>query len=195
MDFAALIPPWLDAILITPFRWPASPLWGMWLGSLPLAFFCVFLGEYTGAALFLLRRRRRDSAQSEMFRYHNLSVRALHEGNKEVYLAANKLAQENFGKAFFAQAAIGAASLWPLPFALGWMALRFEGIALYRIPGTGRNVGYVFILLTLYILLRLLFSHCKRHLPLLGRVEEMKRRDREERGPIRSFFAEPRRPA
>ena len=188
MDFAALIPPWLDAFFIAPFRWPASPLWGMWLGSLPLAFYCVLLAEYTGAALFLLRRRCRDSTQNDIFRYHNLSVRALHEGNKEVYLAANKLAQESFGKNFFAQAAVGAASLWPLPFALGWMALRFEGIAMYRIPGTERNAGYVFILLTLYILLRILFSRCKRRLPLLSRAEDRKRRDREERGPVRSFF-------
>ncbi len=37
-------PLWLDALLIAPFRWPASPYLGMWLGSTLLALWCLILG-------------------------------------------------------------------------------------------------------------------------------------------------------
>ena len=178
MDFASLIPPWLDAFLIAPFRWTASPLWAIWLGSAPLAFYCVLLGEYSGAALFLLHHRRFGVTQEGMLHYHTLSMQALRTGDKGAYLAANTLAREEYGRYFFAQAAIGCASLWPLPFALGWMALRFEGIPIYSLPGTTRHAGYVFILLTLYIFLRLLFSRCKRRIPPFSRIARIKGRIR-----------------
>jgi hypothetical protein len=182
MDFVSFIPPWLDAFLIAPFRWTASPLWAMWLGSAPLAFYCVLLGEYSGAGLFLLQHRRSGVTQDGMLRYHTLSMQALRAGDKEAYLAANTLAREEYGKYFFTQAAIGCATLWPLPFALGWMALRFEGIPVYSVPGTTRHAGYVFILLILYILLRFLFGRCKRRIPPFARIARIKRRIREGRG-------------
>lgn len=192
MDFASFIPSWLDTFLITPFRWPESAFAGIWLGSALLALYCTILGEFFSAGLYFLHHRYYDSMQDNMIRYHNLSVDALHAGNKEAYLAANKMAQEDFGKNFFAQATIGFASLWPLPFALGWMSLRFEGIDLYTIPWTNLKAGYVFVLLSLYIAVRILFSrYGKQHVPLFRRIAELKRQAREARGVMKALFKPP----
>lgn len=189
MNFAALIPPWLDAFLIAPYRWPAWEHAGLWLGSSLLALYCTVIGEYCAAALYLLHRRYYSSMEENMVRHHNLSVDALHAGNKEAYLAANRLAQEDFGKSFFARATVGFASLWPLPFALGWMGLRFEGIDLYTIPGAGLKAGYPFVLLTLYIAARILFSrYAKRALPPFPRIAAMQRKDKEARGTMKALF-------
>lgn len=191
MDFASLIPPWLNAFFIAPFRWTDSVYWAMWLGTAPLALYCTVIGEYTGALLFLAHNRYFAVSQDDMVRYHNLSVAALHAGDKEAYLAANTMAREAFGKTFFAQASCGLASLWPVPFALGWMSLHFEGIAIYTLPGTNVHAGYVFILLTLYIAIRIIFSRCKRFLPLFGRVAAVKREAKQARGVMRPFFTRP----
>ena len=189
MDFANLMPGWLDAIFIAPFRWPANPLLGMWLGSAFLASYAVLVGEAVGAVLFFLHQRYYNTLQDDVVRYHNISVQALHSGNKDAYLAANTVAQEHFGKSFFAQASIGMSTLLPLPFVLAWMALRFEGITLHIIPVFNRPVGYVFILLTLYLVMRIMFSRLKKRLPLFRRIERIKQLAREARGPARSFFS------
>lgn len=189
MDFSLIFPAWLDSILIAPFRWPASPYVGIWLGSTLLAWYCILLGEAVSALLFLIHHRYYTSMQDSMLHYHNLSVDALHAGNKEAYLAANKLAQEDFGKSFFAQATVGLASLLPLPFALGWMASRFEGIPLYTLPVLKVSAGFVFVFLSVYILSRILFSRfVKKRLPLFNKIEEIKKQAREARGKARSFF-------
>lgn len=192
MNFAAIIPLWLDAFLIAPFRWPGWDHAGMWLGSALLAFHCTVIGEYFAAGLYFLHRRYYSGMEDNMVRYHNLSVDALHAGNKEAYLAANKLAQEDFGKSFFAQATIGFASLWPVPFALGWMSLRFEGIGMYTIPGTELRAGYVFVFLSLYILIRIFFSrYVKRVLPPFPRIAKLKRKAKEARGTMKSLLRAP----
>ena len=181
-----LFPSWLDALLIAPFRLPASPYVGMWLGAAVLAFWCLLLGELTSAVLFFAQHRRFSRMHDDMVRYHNLSVDALHAGNKEAYLAANTLAHETFGNGFFAQAAAGLASIWPLPFALAWMAQRFEGITIYAV-GSSYELGYVFVLLSAYLIERLLFARIRRRLPLFARIEAIKRASRERRVPMRPF--------
>lgn len=191
MDIGSTLFFWVDLFLITPFRIPGYqniPIWSMWLGSSVLAFYCIIIGETIGAVLFLIHRRYYLGLQDKMTRYHNISVDALHSGNKEVYLAANKLANDDFGKNFFAQASISMSTLLPVPFALGWMAQRFEDIVIYRIPGTEISLGYVFVLLSAYIVIRILFSRVKKRLPLFRRVDEIKRKASEERGPTKSFF-------
>lgn len=192
MDFASLLPPWLDTFLIAPFRWllPHDVL-GFWLGSAFLCAYCVILGEITSSLLFWCNRHYYTSMQDEMVRAHNLSVQALHAGNKEAYLAVNRQAHERFGKSFFAQAATGMSSLWPLPFALGWMSLRFAGIDVYHIPYTEKTLGYVFVMLALYIPFRILFSRLRGHLPLFSRVEAFRRQAAEARGVMRSLFGSP----
>ena len=187
MDFAALVPAWLDAFLIAPFRWPASAEGGLWLGSALLAFYSLVLGELISALVYLWHRRRLEAMQAEVLRYHNLSVDAIHAGDKQAYLAINKMAHDEFGKSFFAQAGVGMASICPVPFALGWMALRFEGIPVYDIPGTSLHAGYVFVFLTCYIALRILLARNRKHIPLLSRIEELKASARASRGQAKHF--------
>ena len=187
MDFTSLVPPWLDALLIAPFRWPAEPHAGLWLGAGCLAGLCLLLGELTSSLLFWLQRRRLLAMQDNLLHYHNLSVDALHAGDKTAYLAANKLAHEDFGRNYFAQAAVGMSGLWPLPFALAWMSLRFEGITLYHIPGTDMHASYVFVLLSCYLLFHLIFARCRKHLPFFSYIEGIKRQARERRGTARHF--------
>ena len=179
-------PFWLDALLIAPFRIPSSPYVGIWLGATVLAFWCLLLGELTSAILFFAQHRRFSRIQDDMVRYHNLSVDALHAGNKEAYFAANTLAHESFGNGFFTQATTGLASVWPVPFALAWMAQRFEGITLY-VVGSTYELGYVFVLLSVYVIERVLFVYIRCHLPLFARIESIKRAEREKRDPMRPF--------
>ena len=191
MDIASMVSGWLDAFLIAPFRWPLNAAAGMWLGSSVLALYAVILGELTGAALFLVHHKYYNSMNDEMIRFHNISVQALHAGDKESYLAANKSAQDHYGKSFFAHAGIGMATLLPLPFLLAWMAMRFEGVIVHTLPFLDKPVGYTAILLSLYIGGRVLFSRCKKRLPLFNRIDEIKREARAARGPVRSFLAPP----
>ncbi len=187
MNFATLVPAWLDALLIAPFRLPDSALIGFWLGCTTLAVLCLITGELTSALLFLLHHKRFTTMQDEVLRYHNLSVDALHSGNKEAYLATNKMAHERFGQSFFALGTLGLASIWPLPFALAWLSLRFEGVEILAVPGTSLHLGYVFVLLVCYIAVRLLFGRCRRFLPFFAHVEALRYAARQRRGEARQF--------
>ena len=128
---------YIDTLLIYPFRLPDSALAGVLLGTLVICALCIIIGELTAAGLFFAHKHYHTTLRKEMVDAHNSSVNALHAGSKEGYKAINRLANEKFGKYFFAQAAMGTASLWPLPFALWWMSLRFEGVAFFTLPLTG----------------------------------------------------------
>ncbi len=145
----------LDAFLIAPFRWPQNAELGLWLGCALLALYCVIMGRCIYRVLQKIHGKYYADMQNEMIRYHKVSMKALHAGNKNAYFAANKMAHENFGKHFFARASISMASLTPVPFALAWLSLRFEGLKIYEIPLTKLSLGYVFIFLSCYIILRL----------------------------------------
>lgn len=182
---AFFLPQWLDGLLIAPFRLVVSPQWGFWLGCAALSGYCVLVGELTSALLFLAGSGHYERQREETARTHELSMEALHSGNKEAYLAINRQAHDAFGKEFFAQGALGMAGLWPVPFALAWLSLRFEGIAVHSLPYWERDLGYPFVLLTCYILLRIAFARLKKHLPLFRRIhalrKEADRRRRERR--------------
>ncbi len=153
-----MLPTWLDAFLIAPFRWPSIAKFGLWLGCIFLALYCIGIGKIIYNCLQKLHKQYYATMQNDMQHYHNISMKALHLGNKEAYFAANKIAHEHFGKHFFAKASISMASLVPVPFALAWLSLRFEGLTLYTIPFTNLNLGYVFVFLTCYIILRIVLS-------------------------------------
>ncbi len=152
------LPPWLDAILIAPFRWPQQAELGLWLGCALLALYSVAMGKCIYKLLQKIHGKYYSDMQDEMSHYHKVSMKALHVGNKEAYFAANSLAHDQFGKHFFARASISMASLVPVPFALSWLSLRFEGLTLYTIPYTELNMSYVFVFLSCYIILRLSLS-------------------------------------
>ena len=162
----------LDPFFIAVYRIPDSSMTGFLLGTGVLALACVVLGRFCMDAVYLWNQRHYESQSAEMVRMHNLSIRAIAARDKESYTAANKLANESFGREFFSRAALYAVSIWPVPFALGWMATRFSGLEL-ALPGAGIDLGYTFVFLGLYIVLRILFAKVSARLPFFSRVRAM----------------------
>ncbi len=98
---------------------------------------------------------------------HNLSVKAIVLKDKENFRACNKQANEAFGKYFFNMITQGAAFLWPVPFALGWMATRFSQVEfelLFSLPMIGDSVGFAAVMIPMYILCRIGWGKLKPHL-------------------------------
>ncbi len=170
MDLVTSAYLWLDAALIAPFRLVPQPILGFCLGVAVLALLCLLLGELTLGLAFLWNRNHYRQQNREMVRMHNLSLRALAAQDKASYLASNKLANEGFGKVFFAQTALFSASLWPLPFALGWLATRFTGVPM-PLPVPGWELGYGIVFIVMYIVLRYGFVKVRSRLPFFGRAQ------------------------
>lgn len=185
---AYYLPAWLDAFLLAPFTWLGSPFASFWLGCALLAAYATLLGELVSGLLFMTHKSYYLELQDTMIHMHNVSVDALHQSDKESYLAANKLAQEAFGKTFFSEATVGMASVLPVPFALAWLALRFTGIPVLTVPVLGTELGYPFVFLLLYIGLRILFAKGKKHLPFFRTIHAIKQKAKEARGPMRRFI-------
>lgn len=162
-----------DAICIAPYRLVANPVAGFYLGTLVLALASLVLGRLTYDLTWLFNRGHYTKEEAEMVRMHNLSVAAIEARNKEAYKAANTEANEAFGKSFFAGAALFSVSIWPLPFALSWLALRFSGVDVPLFPGY--TVRYNAVFLGLYIVVRVVMWPLWQRLPLFGRVERQRR--------------------
>lgn len=171
----------IDGILIAPFRLFDAPLAGFVFGIAVLAFLSILLGEYTMAGAYLFNRRHFKEQTEEMVRMHNLSIEAIRSKDKESYRATNKWANEHFGKAFFARMALFACSMWPVPFALGWLDTRFAGMGIMELPFTSWQPGYAFFYIGLYIALRVAFAKlAKPRIPFFNRVVEMMQHETDE---------------
>ena len=92
---------------------------------------------------------------------------------------------EYFGKVFFSQIALFAVSLWPVPFALAWLQQRFLGIAIYSFWGL--ELGYSFVFIVSYLLVRYLFSRVRCKIPVLKKLDEMRIEDGKKVGDITSW--------
>ena len=95
------------------------------LGTLALAVLSLLVGEFTSFLASFVVRRHFEQVTGEAKRYQDLSMEALKAGDRPAYEAANKLANEAFGKSFYSQVALSATFVWPIFFALGWMQHRF----------------------------------------------------------------------
>ncbi len=129
------------------------------MGTFMLAVWSTLFGKLTMALVMRVNLSHVKDGLAETDMRHNQSMNALKAGDKEAYKAINKLANEAYGKTFFLQVAMAAASLWPVPLALGWLQLRFSGVLFplpLNLPGLGNSVGYAFIFIPLYILVRIL---------------------------------------
>lgn len=175
----------LDAVLIAPYRLPGDPVAGFYLGTLVLAVCCLMAGKVSQDLVWLWNRKHYEREEAEMIRMHNLSVSAIESGDKAAYKAANREANEAFGKSFFAGAALFSVSIWPLPFALAWLAGRFGDVGIPVWPG--QAVRYNGVFLGLYILARLGMWPVWRRLPLVGRVERLRRDAADRKGRLRRF--------
>ena len=124
-----------------------------------LALWATLLGRLTMALVMRVNLRHVQEGLEETSLRHTQSMNALKAGDKESYKAINKLANEAYGKTFFLQVAMAAASLWPIPLALGWLQLRFSEVRFplpLDIPFVSDGVGYAFVFIPLYILVRIL---------------------------------------
>ncbi len=155
----------IDTFLIFPYRLFEHPLVAFFAGTAMLCVWTVLLGELTVPLLLRFNRRHLQRQKKEMVRMHNLSIKAILAKDKPSYTACNKVANEAFGRYFFAMFGLSAASLWPAPFALGWLATRFGAVELellFALPLIGRSAGYATVFVPMYILTRILMSKLKK---------------------------------
>ena len=157
----------IDAGLMYFFRLAENPMLGYLVGIAVLAALCAVVGDLTIALAFRLNGRFFNRDNRELVQMQNKSLLALQARDKESYQACNTVANESFGKVFLSQMALGASSLWPVPFALQWLNGRFADVAfLLPIPlGTRTSVGYAFTFIPMYILMRILFGKIRTRLP------------------------------
>lgn len=170
-DLLLLLDPWL----IAPFRWPDSAPAGFFLGASLLCLYCVLLGDVAYLGVLALNRRRAAAFKQEMERQNELAETALKLGDKESYKAVNKQALDAFGHSFSLGAAMFTSSLLPLPFALAWMNQRFADAAPelpLALPLVGRQPGYLFYFVLLYILVRMAYAKGMRHIGFYRRLRE-----------------------
>jgi hypothetical protein len=164
----------IDGFLISFYRVADIPILGYYFGTAVLALICVVLGQMTYCWAYRHNHRFFNADNREMVHMHNLSIKALGAKDKKAYKSCNKQANDAFGKYFFAQVAIGIASLWPVPFALGWMQARFAQVDFplpITIPGVGSTVGFLFTFFPIYILVYMLFGKIKSNIPFFSAFE------------------------
>jgi hypothetical protein len=100
-------------------------------------------------------------------------MEALKAGDRPAYEAANKLANEAFGKSFYSQVALSATFVWPIFFALGWMQHRFLDVT-FPLPFIGFPLGYIGVFLILYIAAYFVLKPVKRRMPYYRRIKELR---------------------
>lgn len=151
----------LDPWLIAPFRWPDAPMAGYLFGVATLALQCVVIGDLSATLITYINRRYLGTISEKMERNRKLSETALMMGDKASYRAVNRQALDAFGHSFSMGAAIFCVSIWPLPFALAWLHLRFNQAPLelpVTVPLLGRSVHYFPSFLLTYIAVRICYG-------------------------------------
>ena len=157
--------PWLFAVLdpylIWFYRLPGNAYIGVFLGTFVLAVICLVLGDITFSLAARLQGKHLDNIATEAGKYQEISIDAAKAGDKASFHAANKIANEAFGKSFFSLIALSMARLWPIPFALAWMQYRFLDVE-FPIPGTGWSLGFIGAFIIIYVAAYFLFKQVQR---------------------------------
>ncbi|WP_419779227.1 hypothetical protein [Maridesulfovibrio sp.] len=179
--------PIIDSILIAPYRIGLPALAAFWFGTAVMSLWCTLGGEISMALIYVWNREYYTDLNRKMTRMHNISVEAVRHKEKATFKSANKWANEYFGKVFFSHAALFAVSLWPVPFAMGWMQSRFTGIDIHTVPFTKFSLGYSFVFILSYIIVRYSFSKIRSYIPVLKKIDEMKAEDAEKAGEMTSW--------
>jgi len=178
--------PYIDPFVIWFYRLTGYTFLDFLIGTFVLALIAVVVGEFTISLAFLVTRRAIEHNTDNVVRYQSISVDAIEAGDKATYTAANKLANEAFGKSFFQQLALASGFLWPIPFALGWMQYRFEGVE-FSLLFTDYTVGYPCVFIPLFVLAYLVFKRVKYRLPYFRRIKHVLDAAEERHKNMRSF--------
>ena len=160
---------YLDRGVAWMFGLPGNEFLAFGLGLAGLALAATVIGELCMAGAYFFNARHFATLRRDMVRNNNLSIRALGAGDKASYKACNALANEAFGKNFFAYIALFAASVWPAFFALGWLDFRFGQVD-FVLPLAG-SVGPAFFFVPVYIAVRVIFNRAKPLLPLFKGIK------------------------
>jgi hypothetical protein len=160
----------IDSLLIAPYRITSDGFLGFMFGTFVLAWIALLIGEITISVLFLINRRHINKVNADVDHYQSLSMEALKVGDKNTYKAANKLANDAFGKSFFLQMTLSAGFLWPTFLAVYWMNERFADIE-FPILYTDYSVGFIFVYIVLFIAANLIFRKIKYKLPYFKNIK------------------------
>ncbi len=158
----------LDPYLIWFYRLTGHAVLNFLLGTFVLAWLALLVGECTSSVAAYLVHSHVEGMTGEAKKYQDLSMEALKVGDRPAYEAANKLANEAFGKSFFMQLALSATFFWPIFYVLGWMQYRFLELE-FPLPFIGVSLGYIGVFVPIYILAYLLFKQIKSRLPFCRR--------------------------
>jgi hypothetical protein len=158
----------LDPYLIWFYRLTGHAVLNFLVGTFVLAWLALLVGECTSYLAALLVKPHVERVTGEAKKYQDLSIEALKAGDRPAYEAANKLANEAFGKSFFMQLTLSATFFWPVFYVLGWMQYRFLELE-FPLPFIGVSLGYIGAFIPIYILAYLLFKQIKSRLPLCRR--------------------------
>ncbi len=162
----------IDPYLIWFYRLTGYSLVDFFIGTFVLAWITLLLGEMTISLSFLVVRDRINRVNERMDRYQTLSMEALERGDQQAYQAANKVANDEFGRSFFMQIALSAAFLWPIFFALEWMGLRFTDVE-FELLFCPRSMGFTGIFILMYALAYVIFRNIKHRLPYFRYVKNV----------------------
>ncbi len=164
MDLIIYLHNVVDDILMSFFRYPESPVTGFLLGTAVLSLISVCIGEVSMYLSFRWNKQKIVQTSLDMGHYHALSISALKTDNEKAYKACNSIANESYGKSFFLQITLVAASFWPVLLALGWMQYRFEHVQ-FSITLSSLNTeyssGYFSIFALCYLMVRLAYIKIK----------------------------------
>jgi uncharacterized membrane protein (DUF106 family) len=160
----------LDPYLIWFYRLTGQAGVNFFLGTLVVAVLALLVGEFTSFLASFLVRRHFGEVAGEAKKYQDLSMEALKAGDRPAYEAANKLANEAFGKSFFMQLALSATFFWPIFFVLGWMQYRFLEVE-FPLPFVGFSLGYIGVFIIIYVAAYILFKRVKNRLPYFRRLK------------------------
>lgn len=167
----------VDGVLMVFYRLTGIPIFDYFIGTFCLSLVAVVLGELSVSLALRFNRPYIDGLTAEADRLEKLSFEAHQAGNEAGYRGLNKAATDAWGKKFFTMAAYSAGILWPIPFALGWMQIRFHEVEfLLGFPLSlvlGDTVGYLFSFFPIYILARIVFKYLRPWLPYFRGVQRM----------------------
>jgi hypothetical protein len=162
----------VDPFIIWFYRLTGYALVDFLLGTFVLAWMALLIGEFTISAVFLVCRQRIDATTHEARRYQDLSMAALSAGDKHAYQAANKMANDAFGKSFFMQIALSTARLWPVFLAVAWMGHRFADVE-FPLLFSEYSIGFVGVFIPLYAAAHIIFKRIKYKLPYFRRIKSI----------------------